>query len=147
MTIKTDSFVSDGTSVIYQTRMKYSLNTVTAKSISPTNDETILAVVELGENYIQLTQVPVSYRIEISYNILGTLPEDNQTEFDILERLRTLEKAVKDLYKIQEAQRETLNNRVNITAFRAWTKLIEKRVGIKLIDNDLGEISSELYKN
>ena len=147
MTIKTDSFVSDGTSVIYQTSMKYSPNTVTAKSINLSNDETQLPVTELGEDYIQLPQVPTNYKIEISYNILGTLPEDNQTEFDILERLRTLEKAVKDLYKIQEAQRETLNNRVNITAFRAWTKLIEKRVGIKLIDNDLGEISSELYKN
>ena len=147
MTIKVEQRVSDGTSVIYQTSMKYSPNTVTAKSINLSNDETQLPVTELGEDYIQLPQVPTNYKIEISYNILGTLPEDNQIEFDILERLHLLEKAVKDLYKIQEAQKEALNNRVNITAFRAWIQLVEKKTGVKLVDQNLGEISSELYKD
>lgn len=147
MTIKVEQRVSDGTSVIYQTSMKYSPNTVTAKSINLSNDETQLPVTELGEDYIQLPQVPTNYKIEISYNILGTLPEDNQIEFDILERLHLLEKAVKDLYKIQEVQKEALNNRVNITAFRAWIRLVEKKTGVKLVDQNLGEISSELYKD
>ena len=147
MTIKTESKLADGISVVYETSSKYSPNTVTAKSISPTNDETQLTVIELGENYLQLPEITAGYTVVISYNILGTLPEDNQIEFDIVVRLNTLEKAVKDLYKIQEAQKEALNNRVNITAFRAWTRLIEKKTGIKLIDQNLGEISSELYKN
>ena len=147
MTIKTESKLADGISVVYETSSKYSPNTVTANSISPTNDETQLTVIELGENYLQLPEITAGYTVVISYNILGTLPEDNQIEFDIVARLNTLEKAVKDLYKIQEAQKEALNNRVNITAFRAWTRLIEKKTGIKLIDQNLGEISSELYKN
>ena len=147
MTIQTDNRVSDGTSVIHKTSMLYSPNTVVAKSISPSNDETILTVVELGEDYIQLPQVPTLYKIEIKYNVLGTLEEDNQIEFDILKRLALLEKAVADLFKIQEAQREALNNRVNITAFRAWIRLMEKKTGVKLIDQNLGEVSAELYKD
>ena len=46
----------------------------------------------------------------------------------------------------QFGQKEALNNRVNITAFRAWLRLVEKKTGIKLIDENLGIIDKELYK-
>lgn len=147
MTTETDSFISDGINTIFKTSKKYSPNTLSAKMFDPDNNDTIVLLTELGEDFIQTNiTVPETYKLVVTYTVIGTLPNDNKIEYDILKRLNLLENAVKDLYKIQEAQREALNNRVNITAFRAWIKLVEKKTGINLVNGNLGEISTELYK-
>ena len=45
-----------------------------------------------------------------------------------------------------EAQKEAINNRLSVTSFRAWTKLIEKKTGITLVDGNLNYLSKELNK-
>lgn len=147
MAIQIDSYLCDGINTVFQTTKKYSPTTLTAKMVDTLNVETAVLLTELGENFIQTNiTVPDTYTLVVTYTVLGTLPNDNQIEFDILARLNALENAIKDLHKIQEAQREAINNRVNITAFQAWIRLVEKKLGIKLINNNLGEISTELYK-
>lgn len=147
MTINTDVFDSNGINAVFQTSKKYSSDTVLAFSIDE-NGTNPLSVVELGEDYIQITSTipPTGSKIKIEYDIIGTLPSDNQEEYDLKERIAKLEKALENLYLITKAHEKALENRVNITAFQAWIRLIEKKTGIKLIDKNLGYISSELYK-
>lgn len=148
MTINTDTFTSDGINTIFQTSKKYSRNTITAQSIF-SGVVTDLTVIQLSDTYIQIEGVvpEVGSTIKLEYEVLGTLPTDPTEEYNIKERLVRLEKAVEDMYTIIKAQEKALNNRVNITAFQAWLKLVEKKTGIKLIDSNLGYISSELFKD
>lgn len=148
MTINTDIFTGDGVNTIFQTSKKYSPNTITAQAISE-GIVTDLAIIQLSDTYIQIdgNAPEAGFTIKIEYEILGTLPTDAAEEYDIKERLVRLERAIEDMYTIIKAQEKALNNRVNITAFQAWLKLVEKKTGIKLIDSNLGYISSELFKD
>ncbi len=141
----TESFINSGNTIL-QTSNKYSPKTVKGKYVTDTQDVLDLVVTELGENYIEIEEIPLNYKIIITYTIIGTLQEDNKDEYDIKERLHKLEEAVESLYEINKAYKEALNNRLNITAFNAWVKLIEKKMGIKLIEGNMNHISKELYK-
>ena len=145
MTKAIDTFTSDG-NLILTTSNKYSPNTVKGSYISQTDEIIPIQIIELGEIYLEITSIPIGLKITIEYNILGTLPSDNQVEYDLIERIVRLEQAIESLYEINKAQKEAINNRLNITAFRAWTKLIEKKTGIKLVEGDTSTISKELYK-
>ena len=146
MTIQIDRFLGDGKNLIYETSHKYSPNSVVS-TITTNNITTSINIIELGETFVELTApISVGSTLTLTYNIAGTLPTDNIEEIDIKQRLVKLEKAVSDMYIVIQAQKEALNNRVNITAFRAWLRLVEKKTGIKLIDENLGIIDKELYK-
>ena len=146
MTIQIDKFLGDGANLIYETSNKYSPNSVVS-TITTNNITTSINIIELGETFVELTApISVGSTLTLTYNIAGTLPTDNIEEIDIKQRLVKLEKAVSDMYIVIQAQKEALNNRVNITAFRAWLRLVEKKTGIKLIDENLGIIDKELYK-
>lgn len=149
MTLAVDLLEGDGINTVFQTSENYSPNTITGLIIHADNTTTpIVTIIELGLNYIQLNQtVALNDKLRLEYEILGTLDSDPTEEFDLKERLRKLENAVIDLYTINKALEAAINNRVNITAFKAWTKLIEKKTGIKLVETNLGHISSELFKN
>ena len=54
---------------------------------------------------------------------------------------------MKVLHQSNIALKEALNSRVSINTFQAWTRLIEKKTGITLIDDNLGHISQELYSS
>lgn len=144
MAIAKESFTSDGNTIL-TLKNKYSKNTVKGKTISLTNEESVLNVIELGENYIEISEVPLDYKIIIEYVIIGTLPTDNDTEYDLKQRIVELEKAVSNLMTIVEAQKLAINNRVSITSFRAWTSLIEKKTGITLVEGNLNSLNRELY--
>ena len=148
MTNYNDIFTSDGINTIYKTSKAYSEGSVLVKYTTSSGFEPTPCL-ELGEDYVQLIGIvpPEGSSVHVEYNIRGSMPLDNQQEFDIKERLVKLEKAVEGLHTIIKAQEKALENRVNITAFRAWTKLIEKKTGIKLIDRDLGIITTELSKD
>lgn len=146
MTIQIDKFLGDGKNLIYETSHKYSPNSIVS-TITTNNITTSINIIELGETFVELTApISVGSTLTLTYNIAGTLPTDNIEEIDIKQRLVKLEKAVSDMYVVIQAQKEALNNRVNITAFRAWLRLVEKKTGIKLIDENLGIIDKELYK-
>ena len=146
MTIQIDKFLGDGKNLIYETSHKYSPNSIVS-TITTNNITTSINIIELGETFVELTApISVGSTLTLTYNIAGTLPTDNIEEIDIKQRLVKLEKAVSDMYIVIQAQKEALNNRVNITAFRAWLRLVEKKTGIKLIDENLGIIDKELYK-
>lgn len=144
MTTAVESFISDGNSILKLTN-KYSGGTVKG-SYFLNNILTNLIITELGEDYIEINEVEEGVKITIEYNILGTLPTDNQTEFDLKERIVRLERGMEDMYEIIKAQKEAINNRLSVTSFKAWTKLIEKKMGIKLVEGDLNHIAKELYK-
>ena len=146
MTIQIDKFLGDGENLIYETSNKYSPNSVVS-TITTNNITTPVSIIELGETFVELTSpLSVGSTLTLTYNIAGTLPTDNIEDIDIKQRLVKLEKTVSDMYIVIQAQKEALNNRVNITAFRAWLRLVEKKTGIKLIDENLGIIDKELYK-
>ena len=146
MTIQIDKFLGDGENLIYETSHKYSPNSIVS-TITTNSITTSIDIIELGETFIELVSpVSIGSTLTLTYNRAGTLPTDNIEEIDIKQRLVKLEKTVSDMYIVIQAQKEALNNRVNITAFRAWLRLVEKKTGIKLIDENLGIIDKELYK-
>lgn len=147
MTIQTDIFNGDSNNTIFQTSMRYSEGSIKGYRVDSNNNESLITLIELGEKYIQTNIVIASNeKLKLVYDIFGTIPSDNKEEYDLKQRIRTLEKAVEDLYTLNKANQEALNNRVNIQAFQSWLRLIEKKLGIKLIDSNLGIIDSELYK-
>ena len=146
MTIAKESFLSDG-NVILKLSNKYSPTTVSAKSVSETNVVENITSIELGESYIEIPVLPNGYTIVVEYNIAGTLPSESKDEYDLKERIVRLEQGMEDMYEIIKAQKMAIDNRLNITAFRAWIKLVEKKMGIKLIEGNMNFISKELYKD
>jgi len=146
MTIAKESFLSDG-NVILKLSNKYSPTTVSAKSVSETNVVENITIIELGESYIEIPVLPNGYTIVVEYNIAGTLPSESKDEYDLKERIVRLEQGMEDMYEIIKAQKMAIDNRLNITAFRAWIKLVEKKMGIKLIEGNMNFISKELYKD
>ena len=146
MTIAKESFLSDG-NVILKLSNKYSPTTVSAKSVSDTNVVENITIIELGESYIEIPVLPNGYTIVVKYNIAGTLPSESKDEYDLKERIVRLEQGMEDMYEIIKAQKMAIDNRLNITAFRAWIKLVEKKMGIKLIEGNMNFISKELYKD
>ena len=146
MTIAKESFLSDG-NVILKLSNKYSPTTVSAKSVSETNVVKNITIIELGESYIEIPVLPKGYTIVVEYNIAGTLPSESKDEYDLKERIVRLEQGMEDMYEIIKAQKMAIDNRLNITAFRAWIKLVEKKMGIKLIEGNMNFISKELYKD
>ena len=146
MTIAKESFLSDG-NVILKLSNKYSPTTVSAKSVSETNVVENITITELGESYIEIPVLPNGYTIVVEYNIAGTLPSESKDEYDLKERIVRLEQGMEDMYEIIKAQKMAIDNRLNITAFRAWIKLVEKKMGIKLIEGNMNFISKELYKD
>ena len=144
MTTAVESFISDGNSILKLSN-KYSGDTVKG-SYFIDSVLTNLSITELGEDYIEINEVEEGLKITIEYNILGTLPKDNQTEFDLKERIVRLERGMEDMFEIIKAQKEAINNRLSVTSFKAWTKLIEKKMGIKLVEGDLNHIAKELHK-
>lgn len=146
MTIAKESFLSDG-NVILKLSNKYSPTTVSAKSVSETNVVEDITIIELGESYIEIPVLPNDYTIVVEYNIAGTLPSESKDEYDLKERIVRLEQGMEDMYEIIKAQKMAIDNRLNITAFRAWIKLVEKKMGIKLIEGNMNFISKELYKD
>ncbi len=146
MTIAKESFLSDG-NVILKLSNKYSPTTVSAKSVSKTNVVENITIIELGESYIEIPVLPNGYTIVVEYNIVGTLPSESKDEYDLKERIVRLEQGMEDMYEIIKAQKMAIDNRLNITAFRAWIKLVEKKMGIKLIEGNMNFISKELYKD
>lgn len=145
MTIAKESFLSDG-NVILKLSNKYSPTTVSAKSVSETNVVENITIIELGESYIEIPVLPNGYTIVVEYNIAGTLPSESKDEYDLKERIVRLEQGMEDMYEIIKAQKMAIDNRLNITTFRAWIKLVEKKMGIKLIEGNMNFISKELYK-
>lgn len=145
MTIAIESFISDGNTILKLSN-KYSEGTVKG-SYFLDSILTPITITELGEDYIEIPEIVEGTKITIEYNIQGTLPTDNQTEYDLKERITRLEKGMEDMYEIIKAQKEAINNRLNITSFRAWTRLIEKKMGIKLVEGDLNHLGKELYKS
>ena len=125
MTIAKESFLSDG-NVILKLSNKYSPTTVSAKSVSETNVVENITIIELGESYIEIPVLPNGYTIVVEYNIAGTLPSESKDEYDLKERIVRLEQGMEDMYEIIKAQKMAIDNRLNITAFRAWIKLVEK---------------------
>ena len=146
MTIAKESFLSDG-NVILKLSNKYSPTTVSAKSVSETNVVKNITIIELGESYIEIPVLPNGYTIVVEYNIAGTLPSESKDEYDLKERIVRLEQGMEDMYEIIKAQKMAIDNRLNITVFRAWIKLVEKKMGIKLIEGNMNFISKELYKD
>lgn len=145
MTIREDYFNGDGVNTVFKTSLNYATNTVVATIVGESSI-TPIAVQTLGEGYIVL-DIPlmINERLKVQYTIEGTLPEDNKEEYDIKKRIVELEKAVKALHDTNVALAQAINNRINITSFQAWTRLMEKKLGVTLIDKNLGYISQELY--
>ncbi len=141
MTIKEEYYKGDGQNTIFQTTKPYNSGTVEALV-----DSVKAEVQELGDGYIMFNDAPKKgSEIKITYTVEGTQSPSIVEEFDMRKRIVQLEEAVKVLHQSNVMLKEALNNRINVSTFQAWTRLIEKKMGISLIDNNLGHISQELY--
>lgn len=122
---------------VFKTEYPYKKDTVRASLISGERVE----VNELGESYINIDSNYNNQTIKITYDLVV------ETNIDQLQaRVNKLERQVENLTTVAEAYKEALENRVSITTFQTWLKLVEKKTGITLVDNNLGYVVTELYK-
>lgn len=147
MTNKVEIFISDGESVVFQLEKNAQDSKYTVKS-KFNNEYKDIPFEELGDRYIALREAePKGAEIIVTYAVEGEIIDNESVEFSLIKRVKTLESIVEELYKSNTLLREAVNNRVSVSTFQAWTRLIEKKTGITLIESPLGYINQELYKN
>lgn len=147
MSIQKDTFKFDGENTVFKCSNKFiegSLKIVLIKNDSITD---ILNYELLGDGYILVFEDTLQKGdiVEISYDISTTTPLRINPNTALIQRVVQLEKSVALLHETNQALVAALNNRISVSTFQAWTKLIEKKTGINLIDDKLGYISQELY--
>lgn len=135
-----ETFQAINNNYTFETQYDYISNSVRA-ALSTGERVTIT---ELGEKYITIDPDVKDSLVIITYNIETN--EDTINTDLLRKRVIDLEKQVQALNDKLNTHEEALNNRVSITTFQTWLKLVEKKAGIKLIDNNLGIVTTELTK-
>lgn len=140
-----DIFNGDGINTVFKTSERYDANSLEGFKIDANNNSTPITLISLGLDYIQVegTIIEVGEKLKVTYNAYGSTTINNQSE--LVGRIVQLEKAVEGLYELNKALKEGLNNRVNVTTFQAWLRLVEKKLGIDIVDKG-SNINQELYK-
>lgn len=101
---------------------------------------------ELGTNIIRLLEaVPLGVLVSISYE---TQVSSYDSDIDIVQRLRDLEKRCTNLEKQNEILLEAIQQRVPAKTFRQWLLVMEKNFGKSVLDsNSLMGIQGESIPN
>ena len=101
---------------------------------------------ELGTNIIRLlAAVPLGALVSISYE---TQVSSYDSDIDIVQRLRDLEKRCTNLEKQNEILLEAIQQRVPAKTFRQWLLVMEKNFGKSVLDsNSLMGIQGESIPN
>ena len=101
---------------------------------------------ELGTNIIRLLEaVPLGALVSISYE---TQVSSYDSDIDIVQRLRDLEKRCTNLEKQNEILLEAIQQRVPAKTFRQWLLVMEKNFGKSVLDsNSLMAIQGESIPN
>lgn len=137
-----DKFISNGEDLVFNTSKEYIANSTSAYTYEK-GVYIPLEVEEMGGTFVLLkSTVTKGNDIFIEYTPKGNL---NTEAMSIERRLLQLEEALTEIVKTNLLLKEAINNRLSINSFRAWTKLIEKKTGINLVDSPLGFVDSELY--
>ena len=88
---------------------------------------------ELGTNIIRLLgTVPLGALVSISYE---TQVSSYDSDIDIVQRLRDLEKRCTNLEKQNEILLEAIQQRVPAKTFRQWLLVMEKNFGKSVLDS------------
>lgn len=88
---------------------------------------------ELGTNIIRLLEaVPLGALVSISYE---TQVSSYDSDIDIVQRLRDLEKRCTNLEKQNEILLEAIQQRVPAKTFRQWLLVMEKNFGKSVLDS------------
>ena len=89
---------------------------------------------ELGTNIIRLLEtVPLGALVSISYE---TQVSSYDSDIDIVQRLRDLEKRCTNLEKQNEILLEAIQQRVPAKTFRQWLLVMEKNFGKSVLDSN-----------
>lgn len=149
MANKVEQILVNPSNSVYELAEVYVQKTVKAYVVdTTTNTQTQLMLEELGDRYIVIDDTLGSTLIYVSYTYKAEdLGLNKPIEYELRERVVALESALESLLKVVQAQKKAIDNRVNITSFQAWTNLIEKKIGMKLIEGNLNHISYDLFKD
>lgn len=139
--IQKELFILDANNTIYELKEKYSKNSVIAYEVEVDETLTPITVSELGENFVEIQSTNFGKTIKIQYLLLNNYDTEN-----LMLRLKTLENQIKDLESKNEYLVNSINNRVNITTFQAWVQLIEDKLGIKILEKDILDLSPNILK-
>lgn len=120
---------------IFETTQNYIPNSVSMKYvINETSEVDVVGVIEIGGNYIQLSQAPtVGAKLRIYYDVRTS----DSLDVDILQRLRALEEQVEKQNKMLNILTQALDNRVDKHTFRVWIKAMEQSYGKPVLDQTL----------
>jgi len=143
MELKTNIFtITEANNTIYDLSEKYVAKTVIAFKIVGSN-EVLITAGELGENFIRLdpTEVSLGDTIKVVFKTETAASQEESLHI----RLAKLEQTISKLEENNKILEEALKNRVNITAFQAWISLLEKKLGINLVDVT-GSVTSTLTR-
>lgn len=136
---ETQIFKSDGENTVFDI-IKSNVNDTTIK-VYINNIET-KKFKFLSPSFIVLDEIEDK---DNSVKIVFELKEYKQDiDKDILRRLADLEESVKDLTDLTSKLMLALDNRVSIKTFNAWKALIESKVGLKVIQTNMTDVSKEL---
>lgn len=121
-------------------------NTFAKDSVRVTVAEVQVQHSELGTNIIRLLEaVPLGALVSISYE---TQVSSYDSDIDIVQRLRDLEKRCTNLEKQNEILLEAIQQRVPAKTFRQWLLVMEKNFGKSVLDsNSLMGIQGESIPN
>ena len=137
---------ADGSITIFETSKNYISGTIVVYDVTSGSPVLVTNTVrEIGGTYLEVTPAPDTGTIlRITYEVYEVVPDNQEAAFTLIQRVKDLEIAVENLYKLNKVLEESISNRVNITSFQAWLRLVEKKLGIKIIDQGLGVISNQL---
>lgn len=135
-----ETFTIKDNNYVIKTEYEYTPNSVRA---SLSTGQRVIAQ-ELGEQYISIDPSVGEQEVTIFYDT--PVMEINESGL-LRQKINELEKQVNTLTKKLDLHERALDNRVSVTTFQTWLKLVEKKAGIKLIDNTMGIVTTELYKN
>lgn len=129
--LKTETIkILDNTNSVYEVLESYFSGSVKVYLINALdNSETELEIIELGEKYLQLVNVPaINSYVKITYRITPVI----QTNTEFYLEVKSLKEEINYLQKEVENLKKALNNRVNVETFQSWITLVEDSLGIKL---------------
>lgn len=132
--IKTEILTNISSSTkILELSNNYKSNTVSVKLID-TNGETPVAINEIGENYIEiLDNLTNDSTLKVVYELYQT----TVTPQNLIERVVTLELENKELKNNIILLEKAVKNRVSNETFNLWIKIVEKKLGLSIPDQNL----------
>lgn len=143
--MKTELIKSNGEDEVINLSSPYETGSVKIVVTYPTGlSEKITNFQEISDTFILLPEAPErGSTIQVSYDEVG---KEIVPSLSVIKRIKDLENEVSYLKVKNKEYEEALQNRLSVSTFQAWVRLIEGRLGEPLIKENLTAIADTLQR-